>query len=145
MPSAPLLRSIKFEMRKYFNEIYRLLNAIDARLDQAETRLSGRIEASLENPGRRTLVKLGQLEARLECILSGQLDNQVLRHLYCLTPAEIRITVAMFQGKSVEAYAKEAGLTINTARWHMKQVHAKLDVHNQAELTQKLLQCQPSN
>jgi DNA-binding CsgD family transcriptional regulator len=46
-----------------------------------------------------------------------------------LTPAEIKITRAIFQGKSVAAYAEEARISINTARWHVKQIYAKTDAH----------------
>jgi DNA-binding CsgD family transcriptional regulator len=39
----------------------------------------------------------------------------------------------------VEAYAKEAGISINTARWHVKQIYAKTGVKRQTELIRILL------
>ena len=56
-----------------------------------------------------------------------------------LTPAEIRITRALFQGMSVVTYAKKAGISINTARWHTKQIYAKANVHRQTELIYRFL------
>ena len=56
-----------------------------------------------------------------------------------LTPAETRLAIALFKGQSVEGYAKESGISINTARWHVKQIYAKTGVKRQSELIQRLL------
>jgi DNA-binding CsgD family transcriptional regulator len=66
------------------------------------------------------------------------LDTKTLAKL-SLTPAETRLAVALFKGQSVEAYAKEATISINTARWHVKQIYAKTGVKRQTELIQMLL------
>jgi DNA-binding CsgD family transcriptional regulator len=66
------------------------------------------------------------------------IDPAKLRHL-SLTPAEIRIARALFQGESVTAYAKKAGISINTARWHTKRIYAKANVHRQTALIYQLL------
>jgi len=58
-----------------------------------------------------------------------------------LTPAETRLAIALFKGQSVEAYAKEAGVSINTARWHVKRIYAKTGVKRQTELIQMLSTC----
>ena len=47
--------------------------------------------------------------------------------------------IALFKGQSVEGYAKESGISINTARWHVKQIYAKTGVKRQSELIQRLL------
>lgn len=51
-----------------------------------------------------------------------------------LTPAQIRLADALFNGQSVAAYAQETGISINTARWHVKQLYKRLGVHRQTEL-----------
>jgi DNA-binding CsgD family transcriptional regulator len=56
-----------------------------------------------------------------------------------LTAGAARLAVALFKGQSVEDYAKEAAIRINTARWYVKQVYAKTGVNRQAELVQLLL------
>ena len=63
-----------------------------------------------------------------------------------LTPAETRLAIALFKGQSVETYAKEIGISINTARWHVKQIYAKTGVKRQSELIQMLLKhhCRPA-
>jgi DNA-binding CsgD family transcriptional regulator len=37
------------------------------------------------------------------------------------------------------AYAAEAGISINTARWYVKHIYAKAGVHKQTELIYQLL------
>ena len=66
------------------------------------------------------------------------LDVKKLRE-FELTPAEIRVAMALFQGKSVCEYAKSAGIAIGTARWHVRQVYEKSNVHRQSELIYRLL------
>jgi DNA-binding CsgD family transcriptional regulator len=66
------------------------------------------------------------------------MDTKTLAKL-SLTPAETRLAIALFKGQSVEAYAKEAGISINTARWHVKQIYAKTGVKRQTELIRMLL------
>jgi DNA-binding CsgD family transcriptional regulator len=85
--------------------------------------------------------RIADLEATLDRVLVGELDTKTLAKL-SLTPAETRLAVALFKGQSVEAYAKEAAISINTARWHVKQIYAKTGVKRQTELIQMLLQCQ---
>ena len=66
------------------------------------------------------------------------MDTETLAKL-SLTPAETRIAIALFKGQSVETYAKEVGISINTARWHVKQIYAKTGVKQQTELVRMLL------
>jgi DNA-binding CsgD family transcriptional regulator len=84
--------------------------------------------------------RIVDLEAALDRLLVGELDTQTLAELG-LTPAETRLTVALFKGQSVEAYAKEAAISINTARWHVKQIYLKTGARRQTELIQMLLKC----
>jgi DNA-binding CsgD family transcriptional regulator len=82
--------------------------------------------------------RIADLEATLHRLLVGEIDTKVLAKLL-LTPAETQLAVALFKGQSVEAYAKEAGIRINTARWHVKQVYAKTGATRQTELIHMLL------
>jgi DNA-binding CsgD family transcriptional regulator len=66
------------------------------------------------------------------------MDNKTLAKL-SLTPAETRLAIALFKGQSVEAYAKDTGISINTARWYVKQIYAKTGVKRQTELIRMLL------
>ncbi len=68
-----------------------------------------------------------------------ELDARALRELFALTPAEIRLTIALAKGKSVQEYAKEAAISSNTARTHVKRIYSKTGVRRQSELVHLLL------
>jgi DNA-binding CsgD family transcriptional regulator len=82
--------------------------------------------------------RIADLEATLDRVLVNELDTKTLAKL-SLTPAETRLAIALFKGQSVEAYAKEAAITINTARWYVKQIYTKTGVKRQTELMHMLL------
>ena len=82
--------------------------------------------------------RIVDLEATVDGLTVGEMDTKTLSKL-ALTPAETRLAIALFKGQSVEAYAKEAGISINTARWYVKQIYAKTGVKRQTELIRKLL------
>jgi DNA-binding CsgD family transcriptional regulator len=67
------------------------------------------------------------------------LDSRALRELFGLTPAEIRLCIALVKGKSVEEYAQETGISSNTARTHVKRIYSKTGVRRQSELVRLLL------
>jgi DNA-binding CsgD family transcriptional regulator len=67
------------------------------------------------------------------------LDHRALQELFGLTLAEIRLCVALVNGKSVEEYAQEAAISPNTARTHVKRIYAKTGVRRQSELVRLLL------
>ena len=67
------------------------------------------------------------------------LDSRALRELFGLTPAEIRLCIALVKGKSVEEYAHEAAISSNTARTHVKRIYSKTGVRRQSELVRLLL------
>jgi DNA-binding CsgD family transcriptional regulator len=85
--------------------------------------------------------RIVDLEATVDRLLVGEINTHTLAKL-SLTPTETRLAIALFKGQSVEAYAKEAGVSINTARWHVKRIYAKTGVKRQTELIQMLLTCQ---
>jgi len=96
-------------------------------------------------PHLKTAARIRQrivdLEGTVDRLLVGEINTHTLAKL-SLTPAETRLAIALFKGQSVEAYAKEAGASINTARWHVKRIYAKTGVKRQTELIQMLLTCQ---
>ena len=67
------------------------------------------------------------------------LDTPTLHQLFGLTPAEARLCIALVKGKSVEEYAREAGISSNTARTHVKRIYSKTGVRRQSELVRLLL------
>jgi DNA-binding CsgD family transcriptional regulator len=82
--------------------------------------------------------RIVDLEATLDRLLVGEMDTKALAKL-SLTPAETRLAIALFKGQSVEEYAREAGISINTARWYVRQIYAKTGVNRQTELVHMLL------
>ena len=86
----------------------------------------------------RIYQRIVDLEATLDRLLVGEMDTKTLSRL-SLTPAETRLAIALFKGQSVEAYAKDTGISINTARWYVKQIYAKTGVKRQTELIRMLL------
>jgi DNA-binding CsgD family transcriptional regulator len=67
------------------------------------------------------------------------LDGRALRELFGLTPAEIRLCMALVEGKSVEEYAQESAISSNTARTYVKRIYSKTGVRRQSELVRLLL------
>ena len=59
---------------------------------------------------------------------------QLLGKMYYLSPAELRLTSALLQGKSLNEYAQETGVTLNTVRSHLKAVFKKTNTSRQSEL-----------
>ena len=59
--------------------------------------------------------------------------------IFGLTPAEAKLAAALATGMSTAGYAKEMGITENTARWTLKQVQAKTDCRRQADLVRLLM------
>jgi DNA-binding CsgD family transcriptional regulator len=69
----------------------------------------------------------------------AKLDSQAMRQLFGLTPAEMRLAVALVGGQSVEEYAEKAGISSNTARTHVTRLYSKTGVRRQSELVGLLL------
>jgi DNA-binding CsgD family transcriptional regulator/PAS domain-containing protein len=58
--------------------------------------------------------------------------------LFGLAPAEARLAVALCRGTSVTAYAEARGISVGTARIHLKRALAKTNSRRQGELVGKL-------
>jgi DNA-binding CsgD family transcriptional regulator len=68
---------------------------------------------------------------------------QLLGKLYDLSPAELRIASALLEGKSLEEYSQEAGVTMNTVRTQLKNLFRKTGTHRQPELVTVLRRVPP--
>jgi DNA-binding CsgD family transcriptional regulator len=66
-----------------------------------------------------------------------------LRARYGLTGAETRLCRALLEGLSVSAHAERNGITVDTARSHLKRVLAKTGTDRQAGLVALLMREQP--
>jgi DNA-binding CsgD family transcriptional regulator len=58
----------------------------------------------------------------------------ILRHGFALTPAEIRLALAMIRGETLADYADGHGISIGTVRVQLKSVMGKTGTHRQADL-----------
>jgi DNA-binding CsgD family transcriptional regulator len=66
------------------------------------------------------------------------LDAELLKRLYRLTPAEIRLVAFLFSGSTVVEAAARLGISTYTARTHLKRIFLKLGVSRQPELMRLL-------
>jgi DNA-binding CsgD family transcriptional regulator len=63
--------------------------------------------------------------------------------IYELSPAQSRLALAVAEGRSLPEFAAEAGVSLNTARTHLRRVFAKAGASSQAELVARLLSLTP--
>ncbi|NIB43383.1 helix-turn-helix transcriptional regulator [Pseudomaricurvus alkylphenolicus] len=61
-----------------------------------------------------------------------------LMHLFSLTPAEAHLAAALCQGKSINDYAEDKGVSTGTVRIHLKNLFAKLGTNRQPDLVRLL-------
>lgn len=66
-------------------------------------------------------------------------DFSTLAQSYGLTPAEIRITQALTQGRKLMQIAADLGVSRSTVAFHMRNIFQKTDTGRQAELVALLL------
>jgi DNA-binding CsgD family transcriptional regulator len=63
----------------------------------------------------------------------------VLRGLFRLTPTECKLSDLLAAGKDIKEIATSIGITLETARFHLKRILAKTGLHRQAELVRLIL------
>jgi DNA-binding CsgD family transcriptional regulator len=68
---------------------------------------------------------------------------QLLGTLYDLSLVELRVAAALLSGKSLEQYAQESNVTVNTVRSQLKKLFEKTNTHRQSELVALLSQAPP--
>jgi len=64
----------------------------------------------------------------------GQFPLQLFKDHYKLTNAELFLTEAIFEDKSLKGYAEERGVKLSTVKWTLDNVFSKTDTHSQKEL-----------
>ncbi len=68
-----------------------------------------------------------------------QVDPEFLRKTFGLTPAEIRIAVALCQNGTIEETAVKAGVAVSTVKTQLRQVYEKTGVNNRTNLTKLIV------
>ena len=126
-----------------YSRLFTLRSPRSGAFNNEEIGLSSYLAPHLQTAAR-IRQRIVDLEATVDRLLVGEMNTKTLAKL-SLTPAEIRLALALFKGQSVETYAKEVGISINTARWHVKQIYAKTDVKRQTELGLRPLEKVPIN
>lgn len=79
------------------------------------------------------VVFIGDPERRVEGV------GDLVRRLYGLTRAEAGVATLLLEGRRTEEVADRLGITVSTARTHVKRVLGKVDVRSQTELVRVLL------
>ncbi len=98
-------------------------------------------------PVSRPAGPAGADEARVSVIVTDPAlahgpSEAVLQHRFGLTRAESRMVARLVDGATVVDTACELGISLNTARTHLKRAMAKAGVSRQAELVRVLLATQ---
>jgi DNA-binding CsgD family transcriptional regulator len=57
-----------------------------------------------------------------------------LRETFKLTPTEVKLALALMHGRSLDGYARDRGITLNTARNQLRSLFEKCSTHRRAEL-----------
>jgi DNA-binding CsgD family transcriptional regulator len=70
---------------------------------------------------------------------ASEVEEQTLVDLYGLTAAEARVAAALVAGLTLADVARQLGMGITTARWHLRGVFQKTDTSRQPELVSVLL------
>lgn len=66
-------------------------------------------------------------------------SNRIHENMHHLTDQEKTICEKLYSGKSYQSIADELFISINTVRYHVKNLYIKYDVNGRAELVAKLL------
>jgi DNA-binding CsgD family transcriptional regulator len=78
--------------------------------------------------GARALLVLNDLEG------TAAVNPDMLRKVFELTPAQARLAETLATGSSLETAAIELGVTVETARNHLKAIFNRTGTHRQGEL-----------
>lgn len=66
------------------------------------------------------------------------LPADLIGRVFTLSPAESRVAAALCRGVTINEYASATGITIGTARFHLKQVLAKTQSSRQSDLVRQI-------
>ena len=67
----------------------------------------------------------------------------ILMGLFDLTPAEVKLATVLASGRSVQHAAREAGVTLSSARTYLDRIFKKTGTHQQSQLVALLKSAQP--
>jgi DNA-binding CsgD family transcriptional regulator len=126
-----------------------LHNALVAATDGAQKTSVLQLEAEEDAPLNTLIIlPLQDAPSRALIIFGQEQEDSALRDLvlqtFGLTLAERRLTQHLLAGKSLAAAAKEANLTISTARSYLKRIFAKTGIHRQSQLMTLFYKMMPS-
>ena len=68
-----------------------------------------------------------------------QFEGEALARLYRLTPSELRVTLEIARGQTLQDIADTLGITMNTTKTHLKHIFAKTGVTRQGELMRLIM------
>ena len=83
--------------------------------------------------GASVMVAVTDLEAGID------VDHNKLRDIFGLTPAEIRVALAIFNGQSPKEAAASLGVSFFTIRGHLARVFEKTNTNRQAQLVRLMM------
>lgn len=69
-------------------------------------------------------------------LLSEDFDIKIIKQ-YNLTPKEILILKGISEGKINKEIADEINLSVNTVKYHIKNIYGKLEINSRQEARQK--------
>jgi DNA-binding CsgD family transcriptional regulator len=67
------------------------------------------------------------------------IDHETLQHLHGLTPAESHVVALLVGGKHLNDAARTLGISVHTARTHLKRIFSKTQTSSQAALVRLVL------
>jgi DNA-binding CsgD family transcriptional regulator len=62
-----------------------------------------------------------------------------IRTVFQLSQKEAEVTLALVEGVSLEDYASSKDITVDTVRWHLKNIYRRTECKNQADLVRLVL------
>jgi DNA-binding CsgD family transcriptional regulator len=73
----------------------------------------------------------------------AQIAGAAFAKLYGLTPAELRVSLEIAQGQSIQELTEALGISANTVKTHLKHIFAKTGVTRQGELARLVMMSTP--
>ncbi len=72
--------------------------------------------------------------------IAPAVPTPILQSVYGFTKAESRLVEALLNGSTLESFAEQTNVSVNTARTHLKSVYLKTETNRQPELIRLLAQ-----
>jgi len=129
------------------------LQALIDRAGRVDARAGGSMVLAPADGARRLQVEVAPLAARhawpfaagpavivsiADPQVGGELSDSMLRDLFDLTPAEVRVAAAVFSGLEPAKAAERLGVSLPTVRTHLVHIYAKTGAAGQSDLCRLL-------